>query len=222
MSMSQGQENLGVEAIKIEQERRLYLALKRTLDVAIAVTGLIFLFLPFCLIASLIKYENRKGTVIFKQKRIGKNGKSFTIYKFRTMVEDAEDQLVNLLDMNEATGALFKMKTDPRVTNVGRILRRLSLDELPQLVNVLKGEMSIVGPRPPLPSEVDQYNLYELKRLSVTPGCTGLWQISGRSSLGFEEMVELDLQYISERSLMADLKIIMRTFKVFIRPEHAY
>ena len=195
---------------------------KRTLDVFVSLIGIIF-FLPlFIILALLIKIEDPKGPVFFKQVRIGKNGKEFYMYKFRSMVSNAEELLETLLDKNEVTGLMFKMKNDPRVTKVGRVIRKTSIDELPQLLNVLKGEMSLVGPRPPLPREVKDYTTYHMKRLEVTPGCTGLWQVSGRNSVGFEEMVELDLQYIRRRNLFLDIKIIMKTVWILLRPNSAY
>ncbi|MGG4021694.1 sugar transferase, partial [Geobacillus stearothermophilus] len=144
------------------------------------------------------------------------------MYKFRSMVTNAEELLESLLHLNEVTGAMFKMKEDPRVTKIGKFIRKTSIDELPQLWNVLKGEMSLVGPRPPLPREVAQYTEYDKQRLLVTPGCTGLWQVSGRNDLGFDEMVELDLKYIRERSLLYDIRIILKTIKIMIKPNSAY
>lgn len=153
---------------------------------------------------------------------MGKNGEEFNMYKFRSMVSDAEAKLAELLEQNEATGAMFKMKNDPRITKIGRFIRKTSIDELPQLINVLKGDMSLVGPRPPLVREVNEYTEYQLQRLLVTPGCTGLWQVSGRSNVGFEEMVELDLTYITTRSLTADIKIICRTIFMLFGSKNAY
>jgi lipopolysaccharide/colanic/teichoic acid biosynthesis glycosyltransferase len=166
--------------------------------------------------------EDRKGPVFFKQIRIGKDGKEFNMYKFRSMVSNAEELLDELLNKNETSGAMFKMKNDPRVTRIGKFIRKTSIDELPQLLNVLKGEMSLVGPRPPLPREVEEYTTYDKQRLVVTPGCTGLWQISGRSNIGFSEMVELDLKYISQRSLLNDLKIIIKTIFVLLGSKDAF
>ena len=176
--------------------QKYYLFTKRCLDILGASFGIILLLFVFVIIAILIKGEDRRGPVFFKQKRIGKNGKEFYMYKFRSMVTDAELKLKDLLEKNEISGAMFKMKEDPRVTKIGRFIRKTSLDELPQLWNVLKGDMSLVGPRPPLPREVEEYTTYDCQRLLVTPGCTGLWQVSGRSNLSFKEMVNLDLYYI--------------------------
>jgi len=205
-----------------ENDRKLYLTTKRALDVAASLLGLIFLLPLFLVLAVLIKLEDPKGPVFFRQIRVGKGGREFQMYKFRSMVSNAEQLLEQLLEKNEVSGLMFKMKDDPRVTKVGKFIRKTSLDELPQLINVLKGEMSLVGPRPPLPREVQEYNTYHLQRLSVTPGCTGLWQVSGRNSVGFEEMVELDLQYIRERNLFYDIRIILKTVLLLIRPNSAY
>jgi exopolysaccharide biosynthesis polyprenyl glycosylphosphotransferase len=199
-----------------------YLIAKRLMDICGAIIGLVCFSWLFIIVAILIKLEDPKGPVIFKQVRVGKDGKQFYMYKFRSMVTNAEELLDSLLHLNETTGAMFKMKEDPRVTKVGRFIRKTSIDELPQLWNVLKGEMSLVGPRPPLPREVEQYTEYDKQRLLVTPGCTGLWQVSGRNDLGFKEMVELDLKYIRERSLLYDIKIIFRTIKIMIKPNSAY
>nr|WP_235603631.1 sugar transferase [Parageobacillus toebii] len=199
-----------------------YLIAKRIMDICGALIGLICLSWLFLIVALLIKLEDPKGPVFFKQVRVGKDGKEFYMYKFRSMVTNAEELLESLLHLNEVTGAMFKMKDDPRVTKVGKFIRKTSIDELPQLWNVLKGDMSLVGPRPPLPREVAQYTEYDKQRLLVTPGCTGLWQVSGRNDLGFDEMVELDLKYIRERSLLYDIRIILKTIKIMIKPNSAY
>lgn len=144
------------------------------------------------------------------------------MYKFRSMIVDADDRLKDLLDKNEIEGAMFKMKQDPRVTKVGEFIRKYSIDELPQLVNVLLGHMSLVGPRPPLPYEVEEYTEHDLLRLKVKPGCTGLWQISGRNDVSFHEMVELDLQYIAHRGIFLDIYVLFKTVAVFIHPNAAY
>lgn len=195
---------------------------KRLLDFIGASIGLILLSPLFFIVALLIKVEDPKGTILFTQSRVGLNGKEFKMFKFRSMVSNAEERLEELLRYNEVSGAMFKMKDDPRITKVGKIIRKTSIDELPQLLNVLKGEMSLVGPRPPLLREVALYSDYHKQRLMVTPGCTGLWQVSGRSSLGFEEMVELDLEYIKKRNLYYDIKIILKTVKIMVTPNSAY
>lgn len=209
------------QRVAINDTRR-YLITKRLLDICGAIIGLICLSWLFLIVAILIKLEDPRGPVIFKQVRLGKDGKEFYMYKFRSMVANAEELLESLLHLNETTGAMFKMKEDPRVTRIGKFIRKTSIDELPQLWNVLKGDMSLVGPRPPLPREVVQYTEYDRQRLLVTPGCTGLWQVSGRNDLGFNEMVELDLKYIRERSFLYDIKIIFKTVKVMIKPNSAY
>ncbi|RDZ14895.1 multidrug MFS transporter [Priestia megaterium] len=195
---------------------------KRTLDIVLTIVGLLLLSIVFLIISIAIKIEDPKGPVLFSQKRIGKDGKEFNMYKFRSMVTDAEAKLQELLKHNETSGAMFKMKNDPRVTKVGRFIRKTSIDELPQLFNVLKGDMSLVGPRPPLPREVAEYNEYHKQRLLVTPGCTGMWQVGGRSNIGFEEMVELDLYYITNQSNLLDCKIILKTFKVLFGSNDAF
>lgn len=199
-----------------------YLFVKRIIDVVGSVIGLTLLSWLFLIIAILIKLEDPKGPIFFKQKRVGKNGEEFYMYKFRSMVTDAEEKLKELLKYNETTGAMFKMKDDPRVTKIGKFIRKTSIDELPQLWNVIKGEMSLVGPRPPVPREVEIYTSYDRQRLLVTPGCTGLWQVSGRSNLGFEEMVELDLKYIEKRSILFDFKLILKTVRVLFGSNDAF
>ncbi|WP_420490437.1 sugar transferase [Neobacillus niacini] len=201
---------------------KVYLVTKRTLDIIGSFCGIILLSVLFIAIAILIKVEDPKGTIFFSQKRVGLNGKEFKMYKFRSMVWNAEEKLAELLKFNEVSGAMFKMKNDPRITRVGKFIRKTSIDELPQLFNVLKGDMSLVGPRPPLPREVAEYTSYDKQRLLVTPGCTGLWQVSARNSVGFEEMVELDIQYIHKRSFFYDLKIILKTVLVLFGSKDAF
>lgn len=199
-----------------------YEIIKRMIDIIGASIGIVFLSIIFLIVSIAIKVEDPKGPIFFSQVRVGKNGKKFKMYKFRSMVTDAEEKLEQLLQYNETTGAMFKMKHDPRVTKIGRLVRKTSIDELPQLLNVLKGEMSLVGPRPPLPREVDLYTKYDKQRLLVTPGCTGLWQISGRSNIGFKQMVELDLFYIEHKSLLLDMKIILKTCFLFLGSKGAF
>lgn len=199
-----------------------YLRMKRLMDIVGSLLGIIFLLPIFLIVAVLIKIEDPKGPVFFKQVRIGKAETEFQMYKFRSMVSDAEDRLKELLVLNEVSGAMFKMKNDPRITKIGKFIRRTSIDELPQLWNVLKGDMSLVGPRPPLRREVDLYSPFDKQRLLVTPGCTGVWQVNGRNSLGFEEMVKLDIFYISNRNLFFDIKIILKTVKCMINSDEAY
>jgi exopolysaccharide biosynthesis polyprenyl glycosylphosphotransferase len=194
---------------------------KRAIDFTMALLGLIFVSPLMALIALAIKLESA-GPVIFTQERVGKGGKRFYIYKFRSMVQDAEAQKVRLQSLNEADGPLFKIKDDPRRTWVGRLIRRFSLDELPQLYNVLRGEMSLVGPRPNIPSEVEQYQEWHKHRLEVLPGMTGLWAISGRSGLTFDEMILLDIYYIENWSPAMDLKIMLQTVPHLILGFGAY
>ncbi|MEK4915462.1 sugar transferase [Bacillus sp. FSL E2-8887] len=201
--------------------RKGYLVAKRCIDFIGALCGLILLSPVFLIVAVLIKYQDPKGPMLFKQIRIGRDGKEFYMYKFRSMVIDAEEKLKDLLKHNEVSGAMFKMKEDPRVTRIGKFIRKTSIDELPQLLNVLKGEMSLVGPRPPLPREVKEYTAYDKQRLLVTPGCAGLWQVTERNSVGFKEMVELDLEYINKRSVLYDLKIIFKTIQIMIKSNGA-
>lgn len=198
-----------------------YIFLKRFFDIVLSLGGLVILAITCLIIAVLIKLCDG-GPVLYTQARVGKDGKIFKIYKFRSMYVDADKLRDKLSEQNEVTGPMFKMKNDPRITSVGRFLRRTSLDELPQLWNVLLGDMSLVGPRPPLPKEVVKYSEYDRQRLWVIPGCTGLWQVTERNNVGFDRMVELDLEYIQKRSLLLDTKIILMTFWVIIRPNGAY
>jgi lipopolysaccharide/colanic/teichoic acid biosynthesis glycosyltransferase len=198
------------------KKKKSYIVIKRSFDIIGAIFGILILGILFFITALVIKIEDPKGPVFFSQKRIGLNGKEFNMYKFRSMVNNAEKKLDILLMLNESQGAMFKIKDDPRITKVGKIIRKRSIDELPQLVNVLKGDMSLVGPRPPLPREVNQYSNYDKQRLLVVPGCTGLWQISGRSSIGFREMVKLDLEYIDNRSVFFDLNILFKTVSMLV------
>jgi exopolysaccharide biosynthesis polyprenyl glycosylphosphotransferase len=191
------------------------------MDVAISLTGLILLMPMFAMVAAAIRL-NSKGPVLFRQIRVGKGDALFTLYKFRSMRQGAEEEKERLMDRNEADGVFFKIRNDPRVTSVGRFLRRSSIDELPQLINVLMGHMSIVGPRPAPPSEVDRYQPWHKRRLEVAPGITGLWQVSGRSELTFDEMVMLDLYYIENWSPIVDLQIMLRTVPQVFLGEGAY
>ena len=200
---------------------RKYLFYKRMLDVALSFLGLIVLSPLFIVVAITIKIDSR-GPIIFVTKRVGKGGKEFLFYKFRSMISGADRLRDSLHHLSETTGPIFKIKEDPRITKVGRFLRHTSMDELPQLFNVLKGDMSLVGPRPPLPEEVREYTPHQKKRLSVVPGITCLWQISGRSNISFYEWIELDIYYIENRSFLLDLKILIRTIPVVISGEGAY
>lgn len=201
---------------------RLYLMIKRGFDLIAASAGMIMLAPIFLLVALCIKLESPKGSVFFYQTRVGRNEQVFKMFKFRSMVANAEELLEGLLSQNEIEGAMFKMKEDPRITKVGKFIRKTSIDELPQLWNVIKGDMSLVGPRPALPREVQDYSSYDKLRLKVMPGCTGLWQVSGRNELSFQEMVELDLKYIEERGFLFDLKLVLLTVKVMFGSKNAY
>jgi exopolysaccharide biosynthesis polyprenyl glycosylphosphotransferase len=191
------------------------------MDIALSTIGLVLCIPLFTAVAIAIKRDS-PGPVIFKQQRVGKDGKKFTMYKFRTMVVNAEEMLDELLDENEADGPVFKIKEDPRITKSGKWLRKTSIDELPQLWNVLKGDMSLVGPRPPLEREVAKYDNYQRQRLSVKPGITCYWQVSGRSNISFDEWVELDIKYIQEQGLWTDIKLLFKTVGAVLRKDGAY
>ncbi|MEX2043530.1 MAG: sugar transferase [Patescibacteria group bacterium] len=194
---------------------------KRALDLGGGALILPFFLALYPFVALAIKLDSR-GPVIFKQVRVGRAGKPFTYYKFRGMVDDAEKQLPKLRKHNEVSGPVFKMKDDPRVTRVGKFIRKTSLDELPQILNVLKGDMSLVGPRPPIPSEVKKYNRQQRRRLTIKPGITGPWQVSGRSNIGFDEWMRLDLYYIQNWSLLLDLTILLKTVRAVFGRKGAY
>lgn len=195
------------------QNSRRYWQLRRMQDVILSALALAVLW-PFMLVVALVIVIDSPGaSPIFAQTRVGRDGKEFTFYKFRSMIPNAEEGLEDLLHRNEMEGPVFKIKDDPRITRFGRFIRRASIDELPQLFNVLKGEMSIVGPRPGIPREVEQYGDYERQRLLITPGLTCYWQIQpNRNDLTFDEWVALDVKYIQERSFLTDWKIIFATF----------
>lgn len=200
----------------------IYNFCKRLIDILIALFFLI-VSSPFLLIISLaIKIDDFNAPIFYTQNRVGLNGKIFRIYKFRSMYVNADKYKKQLLDYNEVDGAMFKMHDDPRVTKIGHFLRKHSIDELPQLLNVLKGDMALVGPRPPLISEVKSYTDYDKLRLRVVPGCTGLWQVSGRNALDFEEMVQLDINYINHASIRLDFIICLKTIWIMIAPNNAY
>lgn len=206
---------------KIENQKG-YDLLKRIIDLVLGTLGLIFISPIMLWVAYKIHKEEPNASVIFKQKRVGRNGKLFTMYKFRSMCVDAEEQLDTLVNRNEIRGAMFKMKEDPRVTEFGKFIRRTSLDELPQLVNVIKGDMSLIGPRPPLQREVADYSQYDMQRLLVKPGCSGLWQVNGRNDVHFEDMVNFDIEYIQKRGIRYDIALIIRTIKVMLKANGAY
>lgn len=204
------------------KKSNIYEILKRGIDILISSIGLILLSPIFIIIAILIKVEDPRGTVFFGQERTGIFPNTFKMYKFRSMVHNAEELLEELKSKNEMDGPVFKIKDDPRITRVGKFIRKTSLDELPQLINVLKGDMSLVGPRPALISEVEQYNDYQRQRLAIKPGITCYWQVSGRNNIGFEEWVELDLKYIRERSITLDIKLILMTIPALLGDKNAF
>lgn len=209
------------EIIEIERkESAIYNMAKRALDIIASTLGLIILSPILLVVAILIKLES-KGPAIFSQKRIGLNKKEFKMHKFRSMVQNAEELKEKLAKENEMSGPMFKMKNDPRVTKVGRFIRKTSIDELPQLINVLKGDMSLVGPRPSLPKEVEKFEPWMLRRLQVKPGLTCYWQVSGRNNIDFENWMKLDLQYVNDRSFWLDLKLILKTVTVLFGDENA-
>jgi exopolysaccharide biosynthesis polyprenyl glycosylphosphotransferase len=206
--------NHGDATFDSEWSERRWLAyesfLKRLVDVALTSLGLVAVLPIWLVIAIAIKLDS-PGPVVFVQDRVGQHGRRFRFYKFRSMYIDAAERFASVQAHNEAEGPVFKMRKDPRVSRVGSFLRRTSLDELPQLINVLKGDMSLVGPRPPLPNEVAQYRPADLIRLSVKPGLTCLWQINGRSNVGFDRWMEYDREYVSNMSFWLDLRILART-----------
>ena len=199
----------------------VYLFLKRLIDIIGASLGLILASPIMLIVAILIKLEDPKGPIFFSQVRNGAYPKTFKMYKFRSMYIDAEERLEELMHLNEQSGPAFKIKDDPRITKIGKFIRKTSLDELPQLFNVLKGEMSLVGPRPAIPREVEQYTPYQKQRLLVKPGLTCIWQVSGRNNIGFDEWVELDIEYIKTRKLWLDIKLILLTIPAMLGDEYA-
>lgn len=215
-----------VMAAPREEGRFAYRFLKRAFDIVFSLCVIVILLVPSLLLCLAIRLES-SGNPIYSQKRVGRIGRNgevetFDMFKFRSMHADADDRLADLQDLNEADGPLFKIKDDPRVTRIGRFIRRHSIDELPQFLNCLLGQLSCVGPRPPLPSEVAQYDERAMRRLSVKPGLTGYWQVSGRSDTTFDDMVELDLKYIEEQGVLTDLKVIARTVGIMLTGGGAY
>lgn len=201
--------------------RLVYHTVKRGFDILASGVALVLLSPLFGVLTVKIKKEDG-GPAFYSQTRIGKNGKPFKMWKFRSMVVNADQMIDQLEDQNEIDGAMFKIKDDPRITKIGHTIRKYSLDELPQLWNVLIGDMSLVGPRPPLPSEVEEYTDYDKQRLLVMPGCTGLWQVTKRNEADFDEMVWLDIVYINHSGLWEDFKLIIKTVLIMIHPNVAY
>ncbi|WP_233192708.1 WecB/TagA/CpsF family glycosyltransferase [Acidimangrovimonas sediminis] len=195
--------------------------MRRTLDIALS-GGALLALAPFALLLAVAIRAESRGPVLFRQTRVGRDGKTFTLYKFRSMYADAEARRAALLATSDREGVCFKSRQDPRVTRIGRVLRRLSIDELPQILNVLRGEMSIVGPRPALPEEVAAYPERAMARLAVRPGLTGIWQVSGRADIGFDKMVDMDIAYARSRTILLDLMLILLTFRAVIGGRGAY
>ncbi|MGF0108099.1 sugar transferase [Clostridium sp. SGI.024] len=208
------------ERIIKKDNRIIYNLSKKIIDFSLSAVALVILSPLLLIVAILIKLES-KGPVIFSQKRVGLNGKEFKMYKFRSMVVNAEELKEKLAKQNEMSGPMFKMKDDPRVTKIGKFIRKTSIDELPQLINILKGDMSLVGPRPSLPKEVAEFEPWMLERLNVKPGLTCYWQVSGRNNIDFIEWMKLDLKYVKDRSFLLDLKLIIKTFSVLFGDKNA-
>lgn len=214
------EKRLSTETLIEFEKSSLYFITKRLIDFIGAALGIIILSPVFIITAIAIKLDS-KGSVFFTQERVGQDKKRFNMYKFRSMCIDAEERLAKLKSKNEMSGPMFKMKEDPRVTKVGKLIRKTSIDELPQLFNVLKGEMSLVGPRPNLPREVVQFTEYQKLKLLAKPGLTCYWQVSGRNNIDFEEWMELDIKYIRERNTWEDIKLIFKTVGVLFGDENA-
>lgn len=206
---------------KVKKQNKGYLFVKRLLDIICSLTAIICLS-PIMIITTLAIFIESPGNPIFAQKRVGRNGKIFKMYKFRSMCLDAEEKLKKLKQKNEADGPVFKMKNDPRITRVGHFIRKYSIDELMQLFNILKGDMSVIGPRPALPSEVAMYDDFAKLRLLVKPGLSCYWQVSGRSNIGFKEWMKLDVKYINDMNLWTDFKIVLLTIPAIFKGDGAY
>ncbi|MEW9094157.1 MAG: sugar transferase [Clostridiaceae bacterium] len=209
-----------VQYVDKYEKSYLYFLLKRLIDIVGAIVGIVLLS-PIMLITAIAIKVDSKGPLIFAQERVGQDGKIFKMYKFRSMVINAEELLDKLKDKNEMSGPMFKIKEDPRITKVGKFIRKTSIDELPQFFNVLKGEMSIVGPRPNLPREVIKFTDYQRTKLLAKPGITCYWQVMGRNNIDFEEWIELDIKYIEDRNLLLDIKLIFKTFFVLFGDKNA-
>lgn len=212
-------ENVESDTVEVKTSK-IYLFIKRIIDIVGSLIGLILLSPLLVIVGVLIKVES-KGPIIFSQDRIGKNGKTFRMYKLRSMVANAEELKGTLMKENEMSGPMFKIKDDPRVTKIGRFIRKTSIDELPQLFNVLKGDMSLVGPRPSLPNEVLEFEPWMNKRLMVKPGLTCYWQVMGRNNIDFQQWMLLDIKYVETRSIIVDIKLIIKTFFVLFGDKNA-
>ncbi len=209
--------------VKLRQQilsKKIYEFIKRAFDIICSIATLIIISPILLIVSVLIKIES-PGPLIFMQERVGINKKTFKMYKFRSMVANAEELKCKLVEKNERNGPMFKMKNDPRVTRIGRFIRKTSIDELPQLINILKGEMSFVGPRPSLPDEVNQFEPWMLKRLIVRPGLTCYWQVGGRDKIDYIDWMKLDIKYVDERNIWVDLKLIFKTFFVLLGDKNA-
>lgn len=206
--------------VVVKEEKNVYSFLKRAIDIVGSLIGLILASPILVIVGILIKLES-KGPIVFSQTRVGLNGKEFKMYKLRSMVLNAEELKKKLEAQNEMSGPMFKIKDDPRITKIGKFIRKTSIDELAQLVNVLKGDMSLVGPRPSLPREVEQFEDWMLERLEVKPGLTCYWQVMGRNNIEFEDWMKLDVKYVRERSLWLDIKLIYKTFFVLFGDKNA-
>lgn len=218
--ISSGSQSESAEPEITIYENPVYLAVKRCFDIVFSLLCIIFFTIPILFVMLLIVIDSPGASPIYTQYRVGKNGRVFKFYKLRSMVPEADQMLDSLLDQNEMEGPAFKISNDPRITRVGRVIRKTCIDELPQLWNILKGDMSFVGPRPPLPREVEQYNDFQRNRLSVVPGLTCYWQIQpNRNSLTFDKWLELDLKYIEERNVKTDLMIIFKTVGAVLNME---
>lgn len=218
--ISSGSQSESAEPEITIYENPVYLAVKRCFDIVFSLLCIIVFTIPILFVMLLIVIDSPGASPIYTQYRVGKNGRVFKFYKLRSMVPEADQMLDSLLDQNEMEGPAFKISNDPRITRVGRVIRRTCIDELPQLWNILKGDMSFVGPRPPLPREVEQYNDFQRNRLSVVPGLTCYWQIQpNRNSLTFDKWLELDLKYIEERNVKTDLMIIFKTVGAVLKME---
>lgn len=224
MQLENFRDQINFEENQLNIERKeiklMYNFIKRFIDIFCSSLGIIFLSPVFIIVGTIIKLDS-KGPIIFSQKRVGKYGQEFKMYKFRSMVVNAEELKRKLMHQNEMSGPMFKMKDDPRITKIGKFIRKTSIDELPQLINVLKGEMSLVGPRPSLPKEVAQFEPWMMRRLEVKPGLTCYWQVSGRNNIDFDDWMKLDIKYVEDRSIKLDIKLIFKTFFVLFGDKNA-
>lgn len=211
----------GVINEKAKEEHIFYNIIKRLIDIVASACGLIVLSPILLIVSILIKIES-KGPIIFAQERVGKDLKTFKMYKFRSMVNEAEELKEKLMKYNQMSGPMFKMDNDPRVTKIGKFIRKTSIDELPQLINVIKGDMSLVGPRPSLPKEVKEFEPWMKKRFQVKPGLTCYWQVSGRNNIDFEDWMKLDIKYIEDKCLGLDMKLIIKTAFLLFGDKNAH